>query len=289
MGSREPSDRLEEPRRLSSRRLLKAGLLGLAKVVPVPSVLFDLYVWYKLGSSGPEVPQVLFVRRPGADGELMALKDLPPPAAGTRRLVVVSDTHERHRQVVLPEGDVLLHCGDILMSSSLAATSRGLGILEDFNLWLGTAPCKERVVIGGNHDVILESLGDAGAQELLSNAIFVQDASVVLPLAGIKVYGNAFSVGDSHNVAWQGERPDVSDECVGADVVMTHLAEPSIVEEVLRRTKPLLWVSGHAHADYGVTQNDGITFVNAAIMDMEYQPVQAPVVVDLPPSQMPVN
>lgn len=35
------------------------------------------------------------------------------PAAGAVRFVVVSDTHTQHRQVELPDGEVLIHCGDI--------------------------------------------------------------------------------------------------------------------------------------------------------------------------------
>jgi predicted phosphodiesterase len=30
------------------------------------------------------------------------------------RLVIVSDTHQQHRKIRLPDGDVLIHCGDFL-------------------------------------------------------------------------------------------------------------------------------------------------------------------------------
>jgi hypothetical protein len=46
---------------------------------------------------------------------------LPPKAAhGVVRIVVVSDTHSRHRDLgVLPAGDLFVHCGDVLMSGRL--------------------------------------------------------------------------------------------------------------------------------------------------------------------------
>ena len=48
---------------------------------------------------------------------LIPRTSLPPRRSGVRRLVVVSDTHARHRELgELPEGDVLIHCGDLLMS-----------------------------------------------------------------------------------------------------------------------------------------------------------------------------
>jgi predicted phosphodiesterase len=29
------------------------------------------------------------------------------------RIVVISDTHSRHRHIVVPDGDVLVHAGDL--------------------------------------------------------------------------------------------------------------------------------------------------------------------------------
>lgn len=264
-------------------RCLKRGLVrAVRSLPPVPESIFDVFIRYRVGSTPPDVPEVVYVSRPGEEAERMALEDLPPPRAGSVRLVVVSDTHERHAQVSLPEGDVLLHCGDILMSSSLSTQERGLRVLQDFNSWLQAAPCKEKVVIGGNHDWALERLGREGAQQVLSSATLLRDDCAVLPLSGIKVYGNAFSRGHSHNVAWQTRRPEVSDACVGADVVMTHESAPCIVTEVLEKAQPCLWASGHCHAQHGVKQREGLTFVNAAILDTNYCPLQPPIVVDLP-------
>ncbi len=29
------------------------------------------------------------------------------------KIVVISDTHNQHRKLLLPEGDMIIHCGDI--------------------------------------------------------------------------------------------------------------------------------------------------------------------------------
>lgn len=166
------------------------------------------------------------------------------------------------------------------MSSSLALQERGLRVLRDFNSWLETLPCREKVVIGGNHDRSLERLGDQ-AQSILSAAVVLQDESTVLSEAGIKVYGNAWSRGHSHNRAWQTDEPQLSAACQGADVVMTHLCSEVIEEALLREARPRLWASGHAHEAHGVQDRHGILFVNACIHDRKYNPVQPPVVVDL--------
>lgn len=56
-------------------------------------------------------------------------------------LVLISDTHELHREVNVPPGDLLIHAGDFTMNSMSAEK------LIDFNDWLGELPHGFRVVI----------------------------------------------------------------------------------------------------------------------------------------------
>merc|ERR1712232_1304023 len=44
---------------------------------------------------------------------LAAKPNYPPKAPGHMRLVCISDTHCMHRSIWLPQGDVLLHAGDM--------------------------------------------------------------------------------------------------------------------------------------------------------------------------------
>eukprot|EP00405_Crypthecodinium_cohnii_P021728 CAMPEP_0206478460 /NCGR_PEP_ID=MMETSP0324_2-20121206/36047_1 /ASSEMBLY_ACC=CAM_ASM_000836 /TAXON_ID=2866 /ORGANISM="Crypthecodinium cohnii, Strain Seligo" /LENGTH=277 /DNA_ID=CAMNT_0053954731 /DNA_START=176 /DNA_END=1009 /DNA_ORIENTATION=+ len=213
------------------------------------------------------------------------LGELPPKPPNTTRFVIVSDTHERHREVALPEGDVFLHCGDILMSSSLTSQSRGLRVLRDFNDWLGSVPCQERLVIGGNHDWALEKLSEDEQKELLSNAILLHNRSKEVAGTKLKVYGNPHSRGHSHNQAWQGEPQVAAAQAAEADIVMSHFATGEVKEAVLETPaftcRPLLWASGHAHEYHGAFEQDGTLFVNAAIANSRYEPIQPPIVVDI--------
>jgi hypothetical protein len=49
-------------------------------------------------------------------------------------IVLLSDTHELHRDVEVPPGDLLIHAGDSTFFSRQPA------VLSDFNLWLGELP-----------------------------------------------------------------------------------------------------------------------------------------------------
>lgn len=79
------------------------------------------------------------------------------------RLVLLSDTHQLHREVVVPDGDILIHAGDFtLFSESMEAVA-------DFNDWLGDLPHRFKAIVPGNHEFFLES--DPSERSLLSNAI----------------------------------------------------------------------------------------------------------------------
>jgi len=66
------------------------------------------------------------------------------PQDGVVRFVVLSDTHSKVPENV-PEGDVLLHCGDMTMGGKVSE-------LTKVNDWLGTLPHKTKIAIVGNHD-----------------------------------------------------------------------------------------------------------------------------------------
>lgn len=77
---------------------------------------------------------------------LTAAPPLPPLGL---RVVLISDTHGCHRQLTIPDGDVLIHGGDFTRSGLLEDA-------EDFNKWLGelggTHQFQHKIVINGNHE-----------------------------------------------------------------------------------------------------------------------------------------
>jgi hypothetical protein len=89
---------------------------------------------------------------------------MPRLAIGSQeapRIVCISDTHELHRELDVPNGDILIHAGDFTLFSKSAAAIR------DFNDWLGELPHRWRLVIPGNHEYFLEA--DPFKRNLISN------------------------------------------------------------------------------------------------------------------------
>jgi hypothetical protein len=64
---------------------------------------------------------------------------LKPCEETSIRMLIVSDTHNRHESLVgLPVCDIFIHCGDILMVGKFYSEQAGLKKLMNFNNWLGT-------------------------------------------------------------------------------------------------------------------------------------------------------
>ncbi|MFO0983590.1 MAG: metallophosphatase domain-containing protein [Planctomycetota bacterium] len=205
------------------------------------------------------------------------------------RIVCLADTHSRHDRVRVPAGDLLLHAGDL---TKLGSASE----ITVFDQWLGTLPHRHKVIIAGNHDFLFEREPER-ARALIKNAIYLEDRAITLD--GLTIFGTpwqpeffhwAFNLPRGEPLArkWAAI-PD------GVDVLMTHGPPHGIQDRVqdgelvgcadlraaLARVRPRLHVFGHIHEAYGQQLQDGTTFVNAAICDLGYAPVHAPIVITL--------
>jgi predicted phosphodiesterase len=76
------------------------------------------------------------------------LRSAPRPAQPPIRVVCISDTHT-HIPEHVPEGDVLIHAGDMTNAGSIAEIQKQVD-------WLASLPHKEIVVVSGNHDTYLD-------------------------------------------------------------------------------------------------------------------------------------
>ncbi len=205
------------------------------------------------------------------------------------KIVCISDTHTLHKNMKIPDGDLLIHAGDV--------SSRGkLDEIIQFNDWLGTLPHRHKVVIAGNHDFYFES-NPSHAKSLITNAIYLNDNGV--EIKGIKIWGSpiqpwfydwAFNRqrGEDIRKHWELIPTDT-------DILITHGPPYGILDETTRgelvgcedlleviqqRVKPRLHVFGHIHESYGKTEIDETTFVNAAMVNLQYRPVNQAIVVD---------
>jgi Icc-related predicted phosphoesterase len=189
-------------------------------------------------------------------------------------VVCISDTHELHRELDVPDGDILIHAGDFTRFSKSGAA------ICDFNEWLAELPHRHKIVIPGNHEFFLES--DSSKRSLVSNAIVLIDEGV--EIMGLKIwgspttvlYGGAFgrSSAADRRILYAGIPDDV-------DILVTHGPPYEILDgppgtaqhagcgellEAVTRVKPTLHVFGHIHGAHGMVYTEDTLFVNAAVL-----------------------
>jgi len=205
------------------------------------------------------------------------------------RLVCISDTHMRHEALDLPDGDVLIHAGDLCGHGTVAEVVR-------FDAWLARQPHPHKVVVAGNHDWCFER-SPTEARAALRHGLYLEDAGATIE--GVRFWGSpwqpefmswAFNLPRGAPLAEKWARIPAD-----TDVVITHGPPFGYgdtcfdgrrvgCEELLRaleRIRPAVHVAGHIHEGYGVRRLGPTTVVNASSCDLRYRPLQPPIVVDL--------
>ena len=174
-------------------------------------------------------------------------------------VVCVSDTHQRHEELTdrlctSHRGDILLHAGD------LSNYGRGRNVLARFDDWLARLPFREKFLVAGNHETLLDLHFTHG--QVLRNESVLIEGSLRLFGAGWRASGQS---------TWK----DVPE---GIHLLLTHNppwtnGDHCDLETTLRQRieqiRPLVSVFGHVHGDYGVFRSpEGTLFANAASLPL---------------------
>ena len=231
------------------------------------------------------------------------------------RIVAVADTHDAHDKIVVPDGDILIHAGDITMMG-------GKKKIKAFLDWVAKLPHPHKIIIAGNHDLDMDPstamYADLKMKELMDsytkehNIHYLCDSGVTIRSgllgsghSSIKIWGSPYTPA-YHNVddwVFQYERGDAtrswSEIPDDTDILITHGPPQGILDTIehdnrtkdenggcsalrarVDQVKPKIHIFGHLHDDGGKTfqSKDGDTlFVNAAVgYDDEWYPGEIP-------------
>ena len=187
------------------------------------------------------------------------------------RIVAMADTHMFHDGLTVPEGDVLVHAGDLTRTGSVEE-------LRTVNAWLASLPHRHKIVVAGNHDRALEQ-APAEARAVLDAGHYLEGASI--EIEGLRFWGGpwqpeyfswAFNLPRGEPLAERWSRiPE------GTDVLITH-GPPMGIGDTVRpdhhvgcadllhrvlQVQPRLHLFGHIHEAHGRWDLGPTTFVNA--------------------------
>lgn len=204
------------------------------------------------------------------------------------RLVLLSDTHGRHKKLNIPDGDVLVHCGDFSHRGSLAET-------EAFGRWFAAQPHPFKVLVPGNHDAATENPVARNLLRSLGIEVLVDSGATI---GGKRFYGSpwtpcfgdwAWMRNDAHLSRYFDAIPS------GLDVLVTHgppygILDRNRAQEACGSTSllnavttkpPRLHVFGHIHEARGMCQRGDTDFLNVSNLSPDYTRLHDPVVYDI--------
>lgn len=213
----------------------------------------------------------------------------PVPPASSVRIVALADTHSRHDLLKVPDGDVLIHAGDLTRTGTLSQ-------LTAVAAWMRELPHAEKILIAGNHDFAFER-DSQRARAVFEGMTYLEDAAHTTA-HGLRVWGSPWQP-EFYQWAFNLARGAPLDEKwqhipAGLDVLVTHGPPYGYGDRVyggarvgcedLRRRclekKPRLHLYGHIHEDRGQWEEGGVRFINVTTADSELPPT----VIDLIPS-----
>jgi len=224
------------------------------------------------------------------------------------KITCISDTHTKTNDLILPEGDILIHCGDF------TRIGRKKEIMQ-FNEFMKNQKFKHKMVIAGNHDLVFDSdnydylvniykdkykkgelVTYEEARNLLKDCIYLENSGIRLmninfwgyPVSSCPVYGAFNYDSESNESKIKGFLDKVPNDI---DIFISHGPPQGILDKIydgknvgckvlrdyiLNKIKPKFHVFGHIHESNGITNefiNDKeIKFINAAVCNIKYQP-----------------
>lgn len=221
----------------------------------------------------------------------------------------ISDTHNKHKQIYLPGGDIVIHAGD--------ATGRGhSGEIENFLKWYSKQNYAYKIFVPGNHDFGFEKKPKKYI-EMASKygIILLNDSGWEVPNFDtgekIKIWGSPVT---PEFFNWAFNRrvdkalppwidPYHSNEKINpwikphwdkipddTDILITHGPPKNILDrcrdmydrnstvsvgcphllDAIKLKKPKLHVFGHIHEQHGIISEDGTVFCNASQLTDQY-------------------
>ncbi len=227
------------------------------------------------------------------------------------KITFISDTHGYHNEISLLEGDILIHSGDI---TDIGKKSE----VDSFLKWFNIQPFQHKIFIAGNHDFFLDydyqcytefgrtrhNKREFGSleeiQELISkypNVTYLNDSGCIID--GINIWGSPIQPW-YHDWAYNRGQNDITKHWDlipnNTDILITHgppFGKLDVVERGLQRVgcpqlmskieqiKPKIHCLGHIHESYGMTYNEDTTFINASICNLNYNPINKPITLEI--------
>ncbi|WP_026837426.1 metallophosphatase domain-containing protein [Gillisia sp. JM1] len=204
------------------------------------------------------------------------------------KIICISDTHNKHEELILPEGDCIIHAGDFTEAGTKKETT-------NFLEWFSSTPYKHKILIAGNHDFYLEKKFHKLDQIIPDNIHYLQDSGV--RIEKINFWGSPYIPDDSNWAFSKNRGKQISEHWekipVDTNILITHIPPFGILDELdnkmmigcknlkdrINSLKISHHIFGHVHNEYGKVKTFKTLFVNSSSVDESYRHINPPIMV----------
>lgn len=226
------------------------------------------------------------------------------------RQVFISDTHNQLSKINVPDGNVLIHCGDATLGGTMMEVinfNKALSEIAkrfDYTLFcpgnhdwlfqdqptLARGLMDERIVILDRQEIVVDGVKFYGVPHVpvFGNWAFMEvdtalsrhwenipdDTNVLI------THGPPHKIMDAVKMYSDKARKESGKRPVKNDKVVRNVGSATLSERI-KSLNLSIHAFGHIHQGYGVKKIDGVLYINAAILDAKYEIKNHPIVVDL--------
>lgn len=212
------------------------------------------------------------------------------------KLVLMSDSHGKHHEVVVPECDILLHSGDVSMFGKESQT-------VDFFQWFDSQKAIHKVLVGGNHDLIFEKHPFVLKALLKTHPsiTYLEDSGITIK--GLNIWGSPVQPW-FYDWAFNRKEEDIQKHWnmipENVDILLLHSPPYGILDQNLggmhcgcpslkkriQTVQPTIVTFGHIHEGYGtetIKWNNGnqTMFFNSSVVDRSREVKNKPWIIEL--------
>ena len=214
-------------------------------------------------------------------------------------ITFISDTHNKHKKITgdLPGGDLIIHAGDI--------SSQGYKHeIQQFCKWFSKLESyTTKVFIAGNHDWVFQREPEMAKEvvDFYKSINYLEDSQLIKDV--VKIWGSPWQP-EFYNWAFNlpkngqelGEKWNLIPQ--DTDILITHGPAFGYLDKVIgqydnlgcqlltnkiREIAPKIHVCGHIHTGRGYMFDGTTHYINASVLDEEYQYCQKPLTVEWDP------
>lgn len=204
------------------------------------------------------------------------------------KIVCISDTHNKHEELILPSGDFLVHAGDFTEAGTKIETL-------NFLKWFSNTPFKHKILIAGNHDFYLQKKSHKLDHIIPPNIHYLLDSGIVIE--NIRFWGSPYTPGDNNWAFTKDRGRTISQHWdkipKNTDVLITHGPPFGVLDELddktmvgcknlkerLHELNTAFHIFGHVHDEYGRVKTQKTEFVNASSLDATYRLINSPITI----------